>query len=100
MSISVVVNSTSNQAGIPSVITWTVIQASMQDRCAVFVEVVQPTSQIQVKLKENLAIPDNKNVLKASFAEMLKTLQVHTYQCVPQKRQTQPTVNLKENLAI
>ena len=99
MPISVVVNSTSNLAGMPSVIIWTVIQASMQDRCAVFAEVVQLTNQPQVKVKENLAIPDMMNVQKASFAEMFRTPLAVMCQCVPQKIPSQPQVKVKENLA-
>ena len=94
MLLTVVVNSTSNLAGILSVITWMVTKALLQDRCAVFVEVVQLTSQPLVKLKENLATLDNKNVQKASFAEMLKTPLATMCQCAQQKRQSHK-VNLE-----
>ena len=93
--ISVVVISTSSLAGIPSVITWMVIQASLQEKCAVFAVEVQHTceSQLLIKLKENLATLDNKNVQRASFAEMLRTPLAIMCQCVPQKRQSQHQVD-------
>ena len=55
-----------------SVIGLMVTKASMQERCAVPVAVVQlimiQMSQQTVKLKENSATLLNTNVLKASFA--------------------------------